>query len=169
MELMEQRDILDHPQISISLLTIMVTFSLRSSVVSVSFTKMQELSFLAEKAPPFLSNLGGMLRSWEIDNHLCMLWFGLVPRFNVRSASMAWESNRHTMMSSMVDKSAQQTWTGQNTQTERQMAKAGVGAKPKLSFREQGEAKPEISTTSIHAQKQVRESFCGIRDNRAII
>ena len=39
------------------------------------------------------------------------------------------------------------------------MAKAGVGAKPKLSFREQGEAKPEISTTSIHAQKQVRESI----------
>jgi len=39
------------------------------------------------------------------------------------------------------------------------MAKAGVGAKPKLSFREQGEAKPEICTTNIHAQKQVRESF----------
>jgi len=65
----------------------MVTFSLGSSVVSVSFTKMQELSFLAEKAPPFLSNLGGVLRSWEIDDHLCMLWFGLVPRFNVRSVA----------------------------------------------------------------------------------
>lgn len=44
---------------------------------------MQELSFLAEKAPPSLSNLGGMLRSLEIDHHLCMLWFGLVPRFKV--------------------------------------------------------------------------------------
>jgi len=61
-------------------------------------------------------------------------------------------------MSSMVDESAQLE-LGQNTKTERKMAKAGVGAKPKLSFREQGEAKPEICTTNIHAQKQVRESF----------
>ena len=44
------------------------------------------------------------------------------------------------------------------------MAKAGVGAKPKLSFREQGEDKPESSTAGIHAEKQVRESLFTVQE-----
>lgn len=71
-------------------LTNTVTFSCGGSRSSASFTKMRELSFLAENAPPTLKSLGGMFKSCEMKSLLC-IFCSLLASFP--DLVSVWESN----------------------------------------------------------------------------
>ena len=82
-------------------LTKTVTFSWGSSRLSASFTKMWELSVLAENALPALNSLGWMFRSCEMESLLCIFlsFVGLVPRSSVTLGIEQLEGDAHIFVS----------------------------------------------------------------------